>query len=318
MVAPGVGPKPALASAKALAESIGLRSTPAALSALSALAGERLPLERQAALGLLRVMAEHGDDPAAARAAARAMAAGLDPESPALGAILSFLSENDSSPASARPDALSSSLARPRDEPGEQGHGRGGGNDAGDGRDASDASDERDTGSSQGDCGSDTGHGGSDRRGKRDGAPSVASAERSAERPVEQLAGLLETLAVAALKDQAYRGLQRPARDGSGWVCLPFSLTFDGMAFHGFFRICYDSTRRVERFVADVRSGGHRRLLELSGSGSSLALRYGAEDEAERAGFMERFSREARVTCQPTGDAYATELVARRSVDEDA
>ncbi len=264
-------------------------------------------------------MARHGDDPAAARVAARALAAGLDTTSPALEAILSFLAEPEALGLPSGAETLSGRPSRRPSETGERENGGGGDgasrDDRGDGGPGDDGASQGDRGGAEhGDRGG-AEHGGGDRRGGRAGLdPGASPGEQQEGLP----AGRLKAMAIDALRDEAYRGLQRPASDGSGWACVPFSLTIEGMALHGFFRICYDSTRRVERFVADIRSGGRRRLLDLSGTGSALALRYGADDEDELASFEALFSREARVTCLPVGGAYAVEIERRRSVDEDA
>ncbi len=62
---------------------------------------------------------------------------------------------------------------------------------------------------------------------------------------------------------------------------------------------------RAERVVLDVRCGGGRRLVELSGPGAHPRLRYCADSEAERVAFMRDFGRRGDVA---TGTAASSDL----------
>jgi len=69
----------------------------ASFAALSALLGEHLPLDARTAQAIRRFARQHHDDPGAARVAARAIAAGLDPEGAAVQKVLGVLDTPDSS-----------------------------------------------------------------------------------------------------------------------------------------------------------------------------------------------------------------------------
>lgn len=68
--------------AQQLAGGLGLPSGPASLLVVAAMMAERLPLDAGTAAAIRRFARNHHDDPAAVRIAARAAAAGLDPEGP--------------------------------------------------------------------------------------------------------------------------------------------------------------------------------------------------------------------------------------------
>jgi len=241
--------------------------------------GERLGIDRRTALAVLRVMARHGEDPASARIAARALASGQGVDSAPVESLLSALVGDEAWP-------------RPEER-----------------RGASDAASVRDeTEPRRAPNGDGQGGSASDRRDRRDSS--------GCEEP--GLKERLKGLAQRALNDPALVSLARPAPEGDGWICLPFDLRLDGMPFHGIFRICYYKDSRPARFIADIRTNGERRLLELRGSGAGLCLRYGADDEGERSAFAERFSGLGRVSGSSVAEAYTEELARGRGVDQDA
>lgn len=93
-LAPNVGILPGAAAELIVA--LRLPADSASYAAVSALLGENLPLETRTAQALRRFTRLHNDDPAAARIAARAMAAGLDTEGAAVQKVLEILDPADS------------------------------------------------------------------------------------------------------------------------------------------------------------------------------------------------------------------------------
>jgi len=84
-------------AAAELSSALRLPADSATFAALSALLGENLPLDTKTAQAIRRIARLHNDDPAAARIAARALAAGLDPEGAAVQKVLGVLDPADSS-----------------------------------------------------------------------------------------------------------------------------------------------------------------------------------------------------------------------------
>jgi len=88
---PASSAAPWTASVAELCASLRLPPDAASYATLSAMLGERLPLDGRAAAVIRRAVRRHDDDPAAARAVARAIAAGLDPDDPAVERLLGAL-----------------------------------------------------------------------------------------------------------------------------------------------------------------------------------------------------------------------------------
>lgn len=80
----------------------------------------------------------------------------------------------------------------------------------------------------------------------------------------------------------------------------------------------YGTMDHVGKLVADIRFGEERRLLELTGSGSDAVLTYHADDEHERLAFDAEFSGAYGITASALADGDFSELLSRRSIDEDA
>lgn len=265
-------------AARELTAALRLPSDVSSFATLSALIGEGLPLDARTAQVLRRIVRLHHDDPAAARIAARALAAGLDPEGAAAQKVLGILDASDS-----------------------------GGSGAA-GSDASAAG-----GSSAGRDGSRGRHPDSG------GLQPEALATAPDGDQIKSLAASFKAAAQAALKDPDLRDLAARNADGSGWACIPFDIPFAGINFHGFFRILYYGMMAPAiKLVADIRCGGERRLLELTGSGNAAAIAYHADDERERVAFRTEFDAICGVSTSSLAGADFAELSLRRSVDEDA
>jgi hypothetical protein len=146
--------------------------------------------------------------------------------------------------------------------------------------------------------------------------PSAAVADAD---EIRSLAASLKAAALVAMKDPDLRDLAARNADGTGWVCIPFNIPFAGINFHGFFRILYYGTMdRADKLVADIRFGEERRLLELTGSGPDAVVAYHADDADERQAFDAEFRGIIRESASPLADGDFTELLSRRSIDEDA
>jgi len=265
-------------AARELAAALRLPPDISSFAALSALIGEGLPLDARTAQVLRRIIHLHHDDPAAARIAARALAAGLDPEGAAVQKVLGVLDSPDS------------------------------GGSGASGSDTSAAG------------GSSAGH--DDSRGRHPdsgGLQPEAAATTADGDQIKILAASLKAAAQSALKDPDLRDLAARNADGSGWVCIPFDIPLAGINFHGFFRILYYGMMGPAiKLVADIRCGGERRLLELTGSGNAATIAYHADDERERVAFRTEFDAMCGVSTSTLAEADFAELSSRRSVDEDA
>ncbi|PKL08165.1 MAG: hypothetical protein CVV51_10305 [Spirochaetae bacterium HGW-Spirochaetae-7] len=233
------------------------------LVVLSAMLGERLPLDAGNAAAIRRVLRRHDDDPAAARIAARALAAGLDPDGASSERIMGIL------------DSAS-------------GDGSGGHEGAG--------------------------------HGDGDEALLTKAASPDDNDSVEALAATLKAALSRSALDPELAKMSTPGIDGGAWVCLPFELPYDGVDFKGFMRVWYTAGRIGRgRFVADIRCGGQRRLLEISGGGPGpYGIRYCAEDDSERAMFTEAFGKYGRVTVSSLEAGDLADLEGTRKVDADA
>jgi len=267
-----------------LCASLRLTADTASYAAVSAMMGEHLPLDARSAAAVRRAVRHRDGDPAAARIAARALAAGLDPEGAAAEKVLRALDVADEA--------------------------TGGGHGGGDG-----------TGSG----GSGGNHDGSGQNSdsRREGVAAPPGREPSSPgvADIVELASSLAEAAAAALGDPDLASLAAPGADGSGWACIPFETTLDGVNFHGFFRLWYYSNRsHIGRLVADIRFGDERRLLGLydSGSGACTGIAYHADDADERQAFMTEFDDDASVSVSRLADGDCAELSSRTKVDEDA
>ena len=85
---PASAAAPWTANAAELCASLRIPPDAASYATLSAMLGERMPIDARNASAIRRAVRRHDDDPAAARAAARALAAGLDPDDPAVERLL--------------------------------------------------------------------------------------------------------------------------------------------------------------------------------------------------------------------------------------
>ncbi len=247
--------------------SLGLPDDRSSRIALSALMGEALGLDgerlRQVRLAMARpARGGAADGSLAARLAARAIAAGLDPVGAAFERVLGLCSREGSE----RGDGSAADGSE--------------GRDPGDGRESDGRRDDgrggQEPGTGQGSAGSGQG---------RAGAP--VALEVPPDRLVAELASVFPAFLSAALSDPDLAAMARPGPSGKGWLHVPFSLSIDGVAFRGFFRILYDrDARKAERLVADIRSGERRRILELEPGRGGPRIRYRCDDALERGRFL--------------------------------
>ncbi|GAB1457781.1 hypothetical protein MASR2M48_30890 [Spirochaetota bacterium] len=270
---------------------------------LAAMMGERLPLDQASAQIIRRFARRHHDDPAAARLAARALAAGLGSEVVS-GSFLSAVM-----------DVVLS------------GNGHGSGDSGGDGRNQtndgtggedSDTPAHESTDGSGGDAGAGSGGAGGSagsRAGHRGG---TAKPEGNEDVEILRLSKALQDGLKGVLLDPEMLSLSVPGKDGSGWVCVPFDISIKGVSLHGFFRIWYYSYTRVGRMVVDVRFGEERRLFELAELDGEHGIVYYSNDETENAAFVAEFKGRALVTSSDLDSGYARELLSRTGVVEDA
>ncbi len=255
--------------AQQLAGGLGLPPGPASLLVVAAMMAERLPLDAGTAAAIRRFARSHHDDPAAVRIAARAAAAGLDPEGPEAERL--FAAVDDGGPGA-----------------GDNGTGAAGDQSAG--------------------------HQPADQTGMSN--DEAQGARRSDEAVL--VAAMLRQAVDAALCDANMATMQSPGADGSGWVCVPFSVPVIGIQYHGFIRIWYDAMKKhAGPMLVDVRTDDGRRLLELAGRGDARSLRYFSDDPAEHRAFLECFQGYGRVLAGNLSDSDAGELDTIGAIDED-
>ncbi len=123
---------------------------------------------------------------------------------------------------------------------------------------------------------------------------------------IHTLSEVLENCAMDAALNGDFASLTSPGPNGGGWVCIPFKVPYNGVDFAGIMRVWYDTGAvRAGRLVADIRSGGQRRLLDVREEAIGRVLRYHADDIKERIAFSEAFSGFGKVI---TGDLESGDL----------
>jgi hypothetical protein len=229
--------------------------------------GEHLALTRQSAMSIRSLVKLGHDDPATARIAARALAAGLDPGSDMVERVIESIADTDKDP--------------------------------------------------QGFDGSSNGKG--DRKQETDkGFRGVADTGDETQ-SVLTLSNVLKTLATGAGMSDDLASLAAPGPYGGGWVCIPFKVPYNGVDFAGIMRVWYDAgSVKAGRLVADIRSGGERRLLDVREEASGRVLRYHADDMKERKAFSEAFSGFGRVMTGDLESGDLEELQQNLKVERDA
>ncbi len=202
--------------------------------AVRALISEGLPLTLKLVQTVSRIQRKHpAEEAAAARIASRALAAGIDPESPEMDEVWLQI--------------LGSSTA----------------NDNGSG------------GSQQG-----------------NGQGSKSSQDRPSYQEGE-LATKLADLCIQAFKKPGMLNFYRPGPLNTAWIHVPFALNLDSVEFSGIFRILYNyCTGITECLAADIKTGAVRRLLCISGQGSSICLRYASTSQDECSALRVLMARE--------------------------
>jgi len=133
-----------------------------------------------------------------------------------------------------------------------------------------------------------------------------------------KLAKELQFVANTALLDRELLQLNKAAKDGGGWIVIPFDFELDGMKLHGFFRICYYDTYKIKSFIADIRFLDQIRVLELKGLGSSPVIRYGTPIKEEAKKVYSAFSPKIRTEIIPVYSVYCTELEEQKVLHEEA
>ncbi len=223
------------AMAQDLLAALKLKPSPQNVLAVRALMSEGLPLTLTLMQILARVQRKFpGEEAAAGRIAARALIAGIDPES-------------------ADMDELWSQLLVPG------------------------SSHQADTGSS-----------GHDTDSRRKNSPPGGDSAKEGE-----LASKLADLSIQAFKNPGMLNFCRPGPLHKAWVHVPFSFPLDKVEFSGIFRILYNySTGISECLAADIKTGGTRRLLCVSGRDASICLRFGSDKPEESAAIKASFARE--------------------------
>ena len=201
----------------------------------------------------------------AARLAARAVAAGLDPDGPVARRVQAILGPYGRDESSGGGDLSGG------DAPGTGGYeGEGG-----------------DTGAPGGhaDAGGRNGDGRQAGQARIRGRVEFQVPEEELE---AALAGAFAAFTESAARDGDLAAFAAPGPAGRGWMCVPFDLSLDGVDFYGTFHILIENgSGRVESLLADVECGGARRVLVLGKDGSTLV--YGADDAEERQRFLDAF-----------------------------
>jgi hypothetical protein len=263
-----------------VATSLGLPSSHASFIAMAAMIAERLPLDAGTAAAIRRFTKDHHEDPAAARIAARAAAAGLDPEGP-------------------EAERLFAAVGDSHDEGSADGTSEG----AGAGSDGSGAA----------------GHESAEQQ-LADQTGTSEQGTRDAHHPdeIERLRTLLEQAFRAALGDAGMATIEAPGDEGQGWACAPFAIPISGIAYHGFIRIWYDVMKKhAGPVIVDVRSDDGRRVFEIGRRGDTRSLRYFSDDVAENSAFSEYFDGYGHVQTANLTDGDECELDIIGAIDED-
>jgi len=250
-----------------LAASLGLPADRSGFLALAAMLGECLALTQQTALSIRRLVKLHHDDPATARIAARALAAGLDPGSDVVGRVIDSIGDSYRDPLDS--DGDSSGRDERKQESGEGFHGE------------ADSDDETQS--------------------------------------IRTLSDRFKDLAMGAGMNDDCASLAAPVPNGDGWVCIPFKVPHHGVDFTGIMRIWYDvGAIRSGRLVADIRSDGERRILDVREEANGRVLRYHADDMNECKVFAESFSSFGVVMTGDLASSDLEELQQSLRVDRDA
>jgi len=250
--------------------------------------GERLPLDAGIAASIRRALRRHDGDPAAARIAARAIAAGFDPEGDAVERLLSVLDPSDD-------------------------------DKSGSGRGSSEDSSHHDTGDRDPYEGRGCGDGGSRNGERRDEGRREPTGDRQEADDTEALGESLRASVAASMGDPDMAALSAPDADGGRWICVPFEVPFDGVDFKGFIRIWYSvAGRRSGRLIADIRCGDGRRLLEIAGTPGVPIIKYHADDASERASFLAVFGGNFAVMAATLAEGDLAELEVARRIEADA
>lgn len=133
-----------------------------------------------------------------------------------------------------------------------------------------------------------------------------------------KIAQELRSLANKTLLNLEPQTLNKTGKNGAGWLLIPFEFLLDGMSFYGFFRICYYNNCRLKSFIADIRFGDQKRILELSGPGSKPTIKFGTTVKEESRQFLNHFSEIGQTSVNFVDLAYYSELENQKVVHEEA
>jgi len=270
----------------------GIPKDASAFIALHALMDEGLSLGAQAIKAVRAAALRHTEPRRAAVLAARAIAAGLQPDDEGLDTLIRSLS---SLPAK-------DSGKEPGEHSGRQSN-RDNGNDSGKdhdrepGRDSGKDSNDR---SSMGSNGHGSGQHNQSGQGGRhySGNPGVVKYKYQDEVELRRALGTaFVDLASRAAADPGFASLTRRGPDGRGWLCVPYGFSIDGVDFSGYFRIVFNYTsKRVERLVAEIDSSGLTRIFDVSwGPTGKPQLRFMPGSSSEGEDFAQVFGASMKV-----------------------
>jgi len=250
--------------------------------ALAAMLGEKLPLTTQNALAVRQFVRRHGGDPAAARVAARALAAGLDPDGPEAERLFRMMDTG-------------------------MGDGDLPGGSAGEADQSS--PDTRQFGHDN--CADSV----------LESTPDIESIGVALSKAVQlelEMRGA-ELIQGSYGDGSAAPGNGFiPSGNTGRWICVPLAIPVLDVDFHGFLRIWYDGgSGRASRVIADIRCGEERRLCSLVGTGSKAKITYHADSLPEREAFKTEFGPRWKVATLSMAEGDLSEFgeISRISTD---
>ena len=282
------------------------------LFVLHALMGEGLGLGAETIRAVRAAVLRHAAPRRAALLAARAIAAGLQPDDEGMDALirsLSGLSADDPGKEPARLAGRQSSRDAGSD-PGKDTD-REPGQDSG--QDSSDRSSSGSDGHGSGQHNS-SGQGGQ----HHPGGHGAGKYECLDEVELQQiLEATFLSLSSRAAADPGFASLARRGPDGRGWLCVPYRFSIDTVDFSGYIRIVFNYTAsRVERLVAEIDSSGLTRVFDVSwGPMGKPRLRFMPGSLPEGGEFTRIFGASMKVELIPQGEDPALIDTVYRELD---
>jgi hypothetical protein len=297
-VVPGV-PQSLSARLGAMLQQSGIPEDASAVFALQALMGEGLGLGAETIKTVRTIALRHAQPRRAAALAARAIAAGLQPDDDGMDAIIRSLS------GFAVEDAGREPLRVPARQTGDDsGSETGQDHDRNADRDPDqDAEDHSSQGSSDDGSGQppQTGQGGH-QQGEH---PKMVRCECQDETELQKaLESAFIELSSSAAADPGFAALARKGPDGRGWLCVPYRFSIDGVDFSGYLRIVFNyASNKVERLVAEIDASGLTRIVDVSwGAVGKTKLRFRPGSIAEGWSFSRVFGQSMEVELLPQGE----------------